>query len=164
MKRTAFFFVLFSMILLMAACSSIDCPLNDLVLMRCGFFSHRGDSVSIADTITISIKPTTAELDPVVVNKLTQKHWFTLPLSYKEREDEYYLHIWGEDYDLYDTIRVTKESAPHFESPDCSPRFFHTITNVWVTHNAIDSIGLNQKTVDYDNTQTHLKIYLHSSY
>lgn len=55
--------------------------------------------------------------------------------------------------------RVTKTNTPHFESVDCGVAYFHVITGVRYTRNAIDSIVINHKEVNYDATQQHFHIY-----
>ena len=58
-----------------------------------------------------------------------------------------------------DTVTVKKENYSHFESVDCGPSFFHTITDVKTTHNYIDSIVINNKEVNYDASKAHFYIY-----
>ena len=58
-----------------------------------------------------------------------------------------------------DTVTVTKENHPHFESVDCSPAYFHTITAVSTTHNAIDSVVIKNPDVNYDTSKKHFYIY-----
>ncbi len=160
--------LLYVSLVMLAACSSIDCPLNNVVLLKGGFYSANGDTLALAltDTMTVTTQGITenGKEEVLIVNQLSGKHTFSMALSYEGREDEYHFHFWGDDYDVRDTVRVTKENTPHFESPDCSPRFFHNITDVWCTHNIIDSISINYKTVDYGTQNTHLKFYLHPVY
>jgi len=61
-----------------------------------------------------------------------------------------------------DTMRIKKENIPHFESVDCSASFFHNITAVRSTHNAIDSITINNPSVTYDSETEHFHLYLKS--
>jgi hypothetical protein len=58
-----------------------------------------------------------------------------------------------------DTVWIKKDDIPHFESVDCAAHFFHHITDVRCTHEGIDSIVINNRTVDYNSTVTHLNIY-----
>ena len=59
----------------------------------------------------------------------------------------------------FDTITVTKEDRPHFESVDCSPLYFHTITAINTTNNAIDSVVIINPDVSYDTSKKHIYIY-----
>lgn len=52
-------------------------------------------------------------------------------------------------------MTIEKENKPHFESVDCAPAFFHKITSVSCTHNAIDSITINNQDVNYDTSKKH---------
>lgn len=79
-----------------------------------------------------------------------------LPLSYV---DTLYFLFTNKGYQAVDTVMVEKENYPHFESVDCSPTFFHRLTGVRTTHHAIDSITINNPTVDYDPTAIHFHLY-----
>ena len=147
---------------LLSACSQIDCPLNNRVYTTYQFMNSKGDSVVVKDTITISTPRREME-DSVIVNKMKGKAKFSLPISYQRSEDIFYFELRGEGYQYTDTIKVKKEDKPHFESVDCNPSFFHTIIGVEHTHNAIDSIVIKDKTVDYDSSRKHFYIYLRSS-
>ena len=48
---------------------------------------------------------------------------------------------------------------PHFESVDCAVRYFHKITDVRSTHEAIDTIIINNSSVTYDSSVKHLYIH-----
>ena len=54
---------------------------------------------------------------------------------------------------------VTKTNEPHFESVDCGLNYFHTLTGVRFTRHAIDSVVINQKSVNYDVSPKHFYIY-----
>ena len=58
-----------------------------------------------------------------------------------------------------DTICITKENYPHFESVDCQATYFHHITDVKTTHNGIDSISIQTREVNYENAE-HFFLYL----
>lgn len=161
MKRTPFLFVLFSFIILLAACSSIDCPLNNKVQANYCIYNYRGDSIALEDSLSIVINRKSPLEDTVLINRISGKHMFSLTMSNNQREDEFYLIYWNKEEEYIDTIRVTKEDKPHFETVDCAATYFHTITDVWSTHNIIDSIVINHKTVDYDSQKKHFKLYLH---
>ena len=57
-----------------------------------------------------------------------------------------------------DTVWVTKENNPHFESVDCNPQFFHTITDVKFTTEAIENITINYNKVTYNDGKAHFLI------
>lgn len=118
-----------------------------------------GDIKTLNDTMTIS---TTKQegTDSVLINKDVKVDSFILPMSYHQPEDVFYFEVKNQYHQVFnDTIVVKKEDKPHFESVDCSPAFFHTITEVKTTHNLIDSIVINNKEVNYDASKAHFYIY-----
>ncbi len=139
------------MVALMAACSSIDCPLNNTVYTN---YKLMGRVTTLPDTLTIS---TTRQdgFDSVIINKQVNTDSFSLPISYGQDVDIFFVQT----NTLLDTIRVEKTNEPHFESVDCGLNYFHTITGVSSTHYAIDSIVINHKSVTYDASQKHFYIY-----
>ena len=58
-----------------------------------------------------------------------------------------------------DTVTVEKTDEMHFESVDCNPSFFHTISRVTHTKHVIDSIVIQNPKVDYDSQREHFRIY-----
>ena len=58
-----------------------------------------------------------------------------------------------------DTICISKEDFPHFESVDCQATYFHQITGVKTTHNGIDSITIQNREVNYESRE-HFFLYL----
>ena len=112
--------------LLLAACSSIDCPLNSRVFTK---YKLAGNS-------------------------------FLLRMSYRREEDVFFFEMKDTNRVIHrDTVRVRKEDHPHFEAVDCNPAIFHTIKGVRYTRHRIDSIVLNNSTVNYDATTTHFLIF-----
>ena len=144
----------------LAACSSIDCPLNSLVYTQYQLMDAAGRVDTLADTLTISTKRTVGN-DSVLINRSVRTTEFSLPISYSQPQDVFFV----ETIDTLtktvtlDTITVEKVDRPHFESVDCSPSYFHTITAVGTTHNAIDSVVINNPDVDYDTSRKHFNIY-----
>jgi hypothetical protein len=82
-----------------------------------------------------------------------------MPVGYHYPVDTLYFLFTNKGYQAVDTVMVEKENYPHFESVDCSPTFFHRLTGVRTTHHAIDSITINNPTVDYDPTAIHFHLY-----
>jgi len=135
----------------MAACSSIDCPLNNTVYTK---YKLLGPVSTLSDVLTIS---TTRQngLDSVLINQQQNTDSFYLPMSYGQDEDVLYFQT----NQIMDTVWVRKTNRPHFESVDCGLNYFHTITGVRFTRNALDSVVIHQKEVTYDASQTHFYIY-----
>lgn len=148
--------------LLITACTTLDCPMNNTVSVR---FALRGPVDTLADTLTImAVRPD--KDDSTLFNCGVETTYFLLPMSYSQDEDEL-------RFEMIDTItktvttdivKIQKTNQPHFESVDCNPAFFHTITGVTHTKNAIDSVVINNPNVDTDETKEHLYIYFHPHY
>ena len=151
-------FVIF-MVLAMMGCTSLDCPLNNTVYTK---YKLMGDNKTLKDTLTVSTKKIEGT-DSVLINKDVNVDSFSLPMSYSLDEDVLFFEIHTLSKQVFkDTVTVSKENRSHFESVDCSPSFFHTITDVKTTHNYIDSIVINQKEVNYDASKAHFYIYFGS--
>ena len=139
------------------SCSTIDCPVNNIVETRYRFYDTDGDSLVLADTLTItSVRKDGSE---VVLNRKIGCATVPVPISYSHPEDILVFNIYNTEYSMVDTVWVKKDDIPHFESVDCNASFFHTITDIRYTTNVIDSIVINNPTVDYDKTTIHFHIY-----
>lgn len=150
--------VIAAALLIISACSSIDCPLNSLVYTSYALYDSNGQQDTLRDTLTISTNRTDGN-DSVLINRDTRVTGFRLPISYSHPQDMFFFEIKGENSVTYDTITVSKEDTPHFESVDCGPSFFHKITAVGYTNNAIDSVVINNPDVNYDTSKKHFRIY-----
>lgn len=140
-------------------CSSIDCPLNNRVYAT---YKLAGDITTIPGTLTVSTPLSEAEgNDSVLINMLADKDSIALPMSYARPKDTFYFTIEQEDGNITtDTITVSKNDIPHFESIDCNPAIFHDITDVEYTTNAIDLIKINNNKVTYHAAKANFLIYL----
>ena len=144
------------MLLAMVGCTSLDCPLNNTTYTK---YRLMGNITTLNDTMTISTTKTEGT-DSVLINKDVKVDSFILPMSYHQPEDVFYFEIRNQENQVFkDTVTVKKEDFSHFESVDCNPAFFHTITEVKTTHNLIDSIVINNKDVNYDASKAHFYIY-----
>ena len=144
------------MVLAMVGCTSLDCPLNNTTYTK---YRLMGNITTLTDTMTISTTKTEGT-DSVLINKDVKVDSFILPMSYHQPEDVFYFEIRNQENQVFkDTVTVKKEDFSHFESVDCNPAFFHTITEVKTTHNLIDSIVINNKDVNYDASKAHFYIY-----
>ena len=141
-------------LLLMVACEEIDCSLYNTVRMYAGFYSD-GSAVAITDTLTI----TTGKDGRTLLNRMLNVGKWDIPLSYWQDVDTLVFHVAGSDYEIDDTVWITKSNTPHFESPDCPTNMFHEILSVESTHRFIDSVTVIQPYVNYaldENIQVHL--------
>ena len=141
-------------VLLLAACESYDCTLNNNVGMY-GAFDRDGVAVQIKDTLTI----TSGKNGPTLLNRSVNTASLNLPLSYWQAEDTLVFTIEGADYILEDTVWITKTNQVHYESPDCPTTLFHEIQSVRSTNEFIKSITVTRSSVNYEltnNLQIHL--------
>lgn len=145
----------------LSACSSIDCPLNNRTYAS---FKLAGDVTKLVDTLTVSTPRNidNPEEDTVLINRLVDTESLSLPMSYQRTEDIYIFTFVQKDTELktIDTLWVSKENEPHFESVDCNPVMFHTIKDVRFTQRAIDDIKVNYNKVTYNDAKAHFLIYL----
>ena len=139
-----------------AACSSIDCPLNNRVYAKFRL------AATLDDTLTVAVPRSADNLgdDTILVNRMTEFDSIMLPMSYSRTEDMYVFDVRqkGSDVETFDTVWVSKSNQPHFESVDCNPTFFHTITGVRFTKRAIDNIQINNDKVTYNDAKAHFLI------
>ena len=139
------------------SCSTIDCPVDNLVETRYRFLNTAGDSLVLMDTL--SITSMRADGEEVLLNRKVGMATIQVPISYSHPEDILVFNVYNNEYSIVDTVWVKKDDVPHFESVDCNASFFHTITGVRYTTNFIDSIVINDPSVDYDKTTIHFYIY-----
>ena len=145
MRKLIIFFAIASAL---CACSSIDCPLNNKVYAQ---YKFAGDGMSDGTIITVTTSLSQAEGDDsVLINKMEYADSISLPMSYARAEDVFYFKFEKSNGStITDTVKVAKKNMPHFESVDCNPAFFHTITGVEHTRHAIESIIINNNTVNW---------------
>ena len=145
------------MMAFVVSCSTIDCPVDNLVETRYRFLNTAGDSLVLMDTL--SITSMSADGKEVLLNRKVGRATIQVPISYSHPEDVLVFNIYRSEYNIVDTVWVKKDDIPHFESVDCNASFFHTITGIRYTTNFIDSIVINDPSVDYDKTTIHFYIY-----
>lgn len=141
------------MLLVVSACSSIDCPLNNKVEMRYAFSEKMNDTLSI-------FTKNSKGADTLLVNRLVGSDSLYLPISHQNEVDELYFKRTNTALaQTIDTVKIAKQNIPHFESVDCGVIFFHRISSVSTTHHGIDSLVINQPHVTYDASKPHIIIY-----
>lgn len=146
-----------------AACTQIDCPVENTVSTVYNLQKPDGTT----DTLTIDTlwvrTPRADGTDTLLVNRLcgSSATTFSLPMSYTQPEDIICLTLCDTiGTQWLDTIRIKKENHPHFESVDCQAAYFHTITAIRSTHHIIDTVLINNTTVNYDATNAHFLLRL----
>ncbi|MDY4653876.1 MAG: DUF6452 family protein [Prevotella sp.] len=153
-RKTVF---LGALTLVLGACDSIDCSLDNQVLCQMAFYDAQGRSVTLADTLTITAQGT----DSILWNRGTETSQVGLPLSYYQAADTLLLTVTGEDYVMSDQIIIEKENYEHFESLDCPVKMMHRIQRATATNYFIDSVVVVNPEVVYSNGE-NIKIYVHT--
>lgn len=158
--RSLLFLVLATVLL--AACSSIDCSIDNVVADNWQFRRGKGLDTLTVDTLTITTMRADGQ-DTTIYNKGIGISAVSLPMSYAGEEDVLFLHLADTASQSWrDTVTIQKTNQLHMESVDCSPQYYHTITSVSHTSNVIDSIVINDPNVTNDATKQNLYIYLRS--
>ncbi len=148
------------------SCVSIDCPVQNRVATTFVLKKPKGgtDTMNI-DTLNVwshRIVYKDNKRDTLLINRLcgNKATSFSILTSHTLPEDSLFTqlkdtlgHTW------LDTICISKENSPHFESVDCHATYFHTITDLKYTRHGIDSITINNREINYDS-QEHLFLYL----
>lgn len=146
------------------SCVSVDCPVQNKVETLYVLKKPNGkvDTMGI-DTLTvwthrIRYKDTK---DSTLINRLCgEKTAFSIPTSHTLTEDSIFTLLKDTlGHEWLDTICISKEDFPHFESVDCQATYFHHITDVKTTHNGIDSITIQNREVNYESAE-HFFLYL----
>ena len=157
--------VLFLALVALAACTSIDCPVQNRVYTNYNLYKSDGslDTLTV-DTLTIATMVADGTLD-TLLNQDTDVTYFELDISHTQPEDELYLFLADTLGNMYkDTIRIKKEDFPHFESVDCGISYFHKLTSVSCTKHILDSVVINNPNVNYDTKIEHFRIYFKARY
>jgi hypothetical protein len=150
--------LLFLGVALVVSCSSIDCPVKNVVRVYYEIYDSDGDLYSLEDTLTITSK-TKEGKDTILLNRGIGISKYSLEISQSHPEDEFYFHFYNLGHDVTDTVWVQKEDYPHFESLECKAEFFHKLTGVRYTKHGIDSLVIKNSNVDYDDTKIHIYLY-----
>lgn len=146
--------------MLIASCSSIDCPMNSHVCATYGFYSEGEQAVTLNGQLTVSANRMDGN-DTTLVNKQSNARYVQLPMSYLNDVDKLNFKLELEDGTvLTDVVSVEKTNDKHFESVECGANYFHTLTSVTSTNNFIDSVRINNKNVNLDATQEHVQIFI----
>ena len=146
------------------SCVSVDCPVKNKVetLFALKKASGATDTMGI-DSLTVWTHRVyyKDKQDTTLINRLCgEKTEFAIPTSHTLAEDSIFTLLKDTlGHEWRDTICISKENFPHFESVDCQPTYFHHITGVKTTHNGIDSISIKNREVNYESAE-HFYLYL----
>lgn len=156
MKNPIIAIVLVVGTVLLGACTSLDCSIENMVQLN----------VSVPDTIsddTLNVYTIVNNADTALYTNGTHVTSLSLPMSYTQDADRYLFAFTDTaGVTLTDTVVVTKTNEAHFESVDCTPQFWHTIESATTTHNVLDSITINDPKVNNVSSIQHLILHLHN--
>lgn len=142
--------------LTLAGCTSIDCSIDNTVMMQVRI-------KGATDTLNVSALRS-GEADTLLYNRGVSTDSLQLPMSYMQQTDSYrFVFKDAAGQVTADTLSVSKTNEPRFESVDCSPQYFHTLTAVSSTHHFIDSVVINNSQVTNHVSSAHLLIYTRRS-
>ena len=139
------------LVLIVASCSSVDCPLNNTVYAN---YVLRGPVTTMPDTLTI-LTHRQDGTDSILINQQVNTDSFTLPVSYACDRDTLFFRT----NTTLDTVTIDKTNIPHFESVDCGMNYFHEVKGIHYTRNAIDSITIQNRDITYDTSKKHFYVY-----
>ena len=92
---------------LMAACSTLDCPLNNTVYTK---YRLAGNITTLTDTLTISTNRIEGT-DSVLINKDVNVDSFILPMSYSLLEDSLFLCLSASYRSLPESFGLSESSS-----------------------------------------------------
>ena len=139
-----------------ASCVSFECPVQNKVEYICALKKPGGGTDTMGvDTLSVWAHRV-GRTDTLLLNRLCgAKTSFGVAASHVLTEDSLFTLLTDTTGKRWlDTICIQKTDYPHFESVDCKAAYFHQITAVTTTCHGIDSISINNKEVNYDQTET----------
>lgn len=159
--------ILWMLLLALVGCTSIDCPLDNVVMMQCNFYLSETETPYKLDH-ELTVRP--AGCDTVLLNRITDVESILLPLKEGADQDTLLLHFVSKTgQEATDTLFVNHTRQLHFESLDCPNSVFHQIHAARVTSHALselpltaDSVSIVRSTVDYNDIE-NIRIFLRST-
>lgn len=147
---------------LISSCSSINCPVQNTVLVYYNVCQYDAHGELMADTLTDTLYVWSRRVDgtdTLLMNRGVNLQRFPLQISYQHPEDVllFYVADTARNWTL-DTVWIKKDDIPHFESVDCSAYFFHNLTAVRSTHQGIDTVLIDNSWVTFDQNANNINI------
>lgn len=156
----------YPLLFVLTACTNIDCPLDNVVVMTSGLYDAEDES---SMTLGTELSIFSADGEFVLLNQARDISSFVLPLRHGVSTDTLLFFFRNNQQEATDTLFLSYTDHPHFESVDCPAALFHTLTNVrWTSHPlaelplTFDSVAIVRPNVNYDDVE-NLKIYLRST-
>lgn len=149
-------------------CTSIDCPLDNQVLMTLNFYDVATQkSATIAQKLSVyGLKNGNEEL---LFNQGENLKSISIPLNAASDCDTLLFKFAEGDAVMTERLIIEHTRQQHFESLDCPSVTFHQLKAIeHTTHDlsilalAIDHISIANPNVQYEDTE-HIKVYLRTS-
>lgn len=157
-KQIVYCLAALCMMLLQGCDGGYDCALDNIAYNRIKFYSideHGTETeYSFPDVLTVSMMVNGR--DSIVVNHVTNAKELTLPMSYTSKCDTVILKF----IDRYnDTLYIHHNNTPIYQSMECGVIMHHTITGSDHSVNFIDSLAINDASVNFDHNE-NIKLYI----
>lgn len=173
MRKVALFLI--AIFTLMVGCTTFDCSMYNDVSGNYAFKKSlkEGQTEDYRDSAwmvlmdkyisVIAVRP--QKDSDSIINKWPNPKTLSIPVGFAQEEDELIFQLQDSEYKVIkeDTVKITKTNDPVFENVDCYPRYNHQVLSAVTTKNFIDSIVINNKSIDNDLTKVHFYLYLHPS-
>lgn len=156
MKYKTLIFSLLAIVLI-TACDTAECSLNNSVMCYISFYNGDGEQVALTDTLSVYAHGT----DQVLYNRGIKRSSISIPLSYFNEEDTLILKVWGKDYESEAEFALNKTNTEYFESPECPVKMFHHINYAYVySGQFIDSVVVVKPSINFQRDE-NIRIYIH---
>ena len=155
-----------SLLVGVASCTSIDCPLDNQVEMVLNFY-HPTTNKAYALTDTLSVFGLKNDTTQLLFNRAIGHKTIRLPLNVSSDKDTLLFRFSSFAEKATDTLFVQHQRKSHFDSLDCPASVFHTLTKIeWHNHKdktklpTIHEVVITNPNVAYENVE-HLKVFIH---
>lgn len=148
----------------LVACSNIDCPLDNQVVMTLAFFnSSSGVPLSISDSLSVYGLQNGKE--EILFNRGISLKSITLPLNQASDKDTLLLVFHSDTESIKDTLFLRHSRQAHFEAIDCPASIFHHILSSRISARIvesklpiIDSVIISNPNVNYEDVE-NIKVF-----
>lgn len=158
----------FSLLLSISACASIDCPLDNQVLMTLKFYDA-ATQTKLTLPQTLSVYGLKNGKEELLFNQGKDLSAVSLPLNVASDRDTLILKFTEGDASMSERIVIDHARQQHFESIDCPAVTFHTLQSIAHTSHdlsvlalAIESVRIANPKVQYEDIE-HLKVFFRTS-
>lgn len=136
-----------------------NCSLMGRSMVNCILYKIDPLDDSVGFDTLASLTVTAFETDSIIINNQKEVRDLSLPLRYTTDKTILVFHYNLEDKpELNDTVYITQNNTPFFESMKCGYTMTQVITGVKYTKHLIDSINIKSPNANVNGTE-NLKIF-----